>query len=57
MGLMFWLLEVNISSSLGGRNCEFGRFQNIETVSEMFNLSRDVSCDPAVGCVTIERYD
>jgi hypothetical protein len=44
-------LEINISPALSGRDCEFDCFQNIEIICEVFELSRVVSCDPAVGFV------
>jgi hypothetical protein len=52
-----WLLEVNVSPSLSGEDCEFDRFQKSEIISELFALSKVVTCDPAVGCLPIERYN
>jgi hypothetical protein len=52
-----WLLEVNISPSLGGTDSQFDRDQKIAIMADMFNIVRVVECDPARGCPAVDKYD
>jgi tubulin polyglutamylase TTLL4 len=54
-----WLLEVNVSPSMSGLDCEFDRIQKAEITAEMYNIGRVIDCDPGLEkpCPAVEKYD
>jgi tubulin polyglutamylase TTLL4 len=54
-----WVLEVNVSPSMSGKDSELDRVQKSEITAEMYNIGRVIDCDPALEnpCPFIERYD
>ena len=54
-----WLLEVNISPSMSGKDSEFDKNQKYTIMAEMYNIGRVIDCDPCSDspCKAIELYD
>jgi tubulin polyglutamylase TTLL4 len=54
-----WIMEVNVSPSMSGRDSELDRFQKTEIMAELFNMVRLVDCDPDIvkPCEPLEKYD
>jgi tubulin polyglutamylase TTLL4 len=52
-----WLLEVNVSPSLSGRDSDLDRDLKTAVMADMFNTARVVECDPASGCPAVDKYD
>lgn len=45
--LKCWLMEVNISPSMSGKDAEFDRIQKYQIMAEMYNIGRVIDCDPS----------
>ncbi|KAK8875545.1 hypothetical protein M9Y10_005712 [Tritrichomonas musculus] len=45
--LKCWLMEVNISPSMSGKDAEFDRNQKYNIMAEMYDIGRVIYCDPS----------
>lgn len=52
--LKCWLMEVNVSPSMSGKDAEFDRKQKFDIMAEMFNVGRAIDCDPSSTRVASE---
>ncbi|OHT10300.1 Tubulin-tyrosine ligase family protein [Tritrichomonas foetus] len=54
-----WVMEVNISPSMSGKDSELDRIQKNAIMAEMYNIGKIINCDPNSEnpCEAVELYD